>query len=196
MDIKKLKSNNDNPRIINDTKFEKLVNSIKDFPEMLDLRPIVIDENNIILGGNMRYRACLKAGIKDVPVKIAKGLTEEQKKEFIIKDNASFGEWDWATLGNEWDSMDLNSWGIDVWKNMDDEVNKVNSGDETSEWVGMPEFESKDEQLKIVISFNNENDREEFMQKHNIVISKKTRDTWSTHYPYYGVKDLNSLKYE
>ena len=128
MDIKKLKSNNDNPRIINDTKFEKLVNSIKEFPEMLDLRPIVIDENNIILGGNMRYRACLKAGIKDVPVKIAKGLTEEQKREFIIKDNASFGEWDWATLGNEWDSMDLNSWGIDVWKNMDDEVNKVNSG--------------------------------------------------------------------
>ena len=196
MDIKKIKSNESNPRIINDAKFNKLVNSIKQFPEMLELRPIVIDENNIILGGNMRYRACLKAGLKNVPVKIAKGLTEEQKKEFIIKDNASFGEWDWSVLGNEWDSMDLNDWGIDVWKNMDDEVNKVNSSDETSEWVGMPEFESKEDTLKIVIHFLNDNDRFEFMEKYNIIISKKTKDTWSTNYPYTQKKDLSSLKYE
>ena len=89
--INKIKSNVSNPRIIKEPKFKKLVQSIKDFPEMLELRPIVIDENNLILGGNMRYKACIEAGLKEVPVKIAKGLTVEQKQEFIVKDNVRFG---------------------------------------------------------------------------------------------------------
>ena len=118
--INEIKSNVSNPRIIKDAKFKKLVKSIKEFPEMLDLRPIVIDENNIILGGNMRHKACIEAGLTEVPVKIAKGLTVEQKQEFIIKDNVSFGEWEWDILGNEWSTKDLSNWGLDVWQNQDD----------------------------------------------------------------------------
>ena len=114
--INEIKANESNPRIIKEAKFKKLVKSIKDFPKMLELRPIVIDENNIILGGNMRYKACVEAGIKEVPVKIAKGLTEEQKQEFIVKDNVGFGEWDWDILGNEWDNQKLGEWGMDVWQ--------------------------------------------------------------------------------
>lgn len=116
MKINQLQPNENNPRLIKSEKFKKLVQSIKDFPEMLELRPIVIDEDNVILGGNMRYRACVEAGLKEVPVKIAKGLTEEQKKEFIVKDNVGFGEWDWAMLGNEWDNVKLGEWGMDVWQ--------------------------------------------------------------------------------
>ena len=114
--INELKPNESNPRIIKEAKFNKLVNSIKDFPEMLDLRPIILDENNVILGGNMRYKACVAAGLKEVPVKIAKGLTEEQKEEFIVKDNVGFGEWDWDILGNEWNNAKLGEWGMDVWQ--------------------------------------------------------------------------------
>lgn len=114
--INELKPNESNPRIIKEAKFKKLVKSIKDFPEMLDLRPIIVDENNVILGGNMRYKACVAAGLKEVPVKIAKGLTEEQKEEFIVKDNVGFGEWDWDILGNQWDNAKLGEWGMDVWQ--------------------------------------------------------------------------------
>ena len=114
--INDIQSNVTNPRIIKDHKFKKLVASIKEFPEMLELRPIVIDENNIILGGNMRHQACIEAGLKEVPVKIAKGLTVEQKQEFIIKDNVGFGEWDWDILGNQWDNAKLGEWGMDVWQ--------------------------------------------------------------------------------
>jgi len=111
--INEIKSNDDNPRFINDSKFKKLVKSIKEFPEMLDLRPIVVDEDMIILGGNMRHKACIEAGIKEIPITIAKGLTDNQKKEFIIKDNVGFGEWDWDLLVNEWDQKKLKDWGLD-----------------------------------------------------------------------------------
>ena len=114
--INQLKSNESNPRIIKEAKFKKLVKSIQDFPEMLELRPIIVDEDMTILGGNMRYKACVHAGLKEVDVKIAKGLTEEQKKEFIVKDNVGFGEWDWDSLGNEWDNVKLGEWGMDVWQ--------------------------------------------------------------------------------
>ncbi len=120
LEINKLKPNKDNPRIIKDDKFKKLVKSIKDFPEMLELRPIVVDEDMTILGGNMRYKACIEAGLKEVYIKIAEGLTEEQKQEFIIKDNVGFGEWEWDILANEWDSTKLAEWGLDVWENIDD----------------------------------------------------------------------------
>ena len=119
--LSKLKPNENNPRIIKEDKFKKLVQSIKDFPEMLDLRPIVVDEEMTILGGNMRYKACIQAGIKEVPIKIATGLTEEQKKEFIVKDNVGFGEWDWDSLGNDWDNVKLGEWGMDVWQPEDEE---------------------------------------------------------------------------
>jgi DNA modification methylase len=114
MNINEIKPNPNNPRIIKDDKFKKLVKSIQDFPQMLELRPIVIDENNIVLGGNMRLKACIEAGLKDVFVKQAKELTEEQKKEFIVKDNVGYGEWDWDDLANNWDVEDLTEWGLDI----------------------------------------------------------------------------------
>ncbi len=114
MNINEIKPNPNNPRIIKDDKFKKLVKSIQDFPQMLELRPIVIDENNIVLGGNMRLKACIEAGLKDVPIKQAKELTEEQKKEFIVKDNVGYGEWDWDDLANNWNVEDLTEWGLDI----------------------------------------------------------------------------------
>tara|TARA_R100000781_G_C4079350_1_gene127173 strand:- start:1780 stop:2511 length:732 start_codon:yes stop_codon:yes gene_type:complete len=116
----KIKANPNNPRIIKNDKFKKLVNSIKEFPEMLKLRPIVVDENMMVLGGNMRLKASKDAGLSEVWIDIAEGLTSEQKDEFIVKDNVNFGEWEWDMLGNEWDSVQLAEWGLDVWQNEDD----------------------------------------------------------------------------
>jgi ParB-like chromosome segregation protein Spo0J len=113
MDITLIKPNPTNPRVIRDAKFKQLVRSIQEFPEMLELRPIVVNEDMITLGGNMRLRACIEAGLTDVPVVIAKGLTEEQQQEFIIKDNVGFGEWDWDDLANNWDEANLKLWGLD-----------------------------------------------------------------------------------
>jgi hypothetical protein len=113
MDITLIKPNPNNPRVIRDAKFKQLVRSIQEFPEMLELRPIVVNEDMITLGGNMRLRACIEAGLTDVPVVIAKGLTEEQQKEFIIKDNVGFGEWDWDDLANNWDEANIKLWGLD-----------------------------------------------------------------------------------
>jgi len=112
--INSIKTNPKNPRLIKDDKFKKLVNSIKEFPQMLELRPIVVDENNIILGGNMRHKACIEAGLKEVFIVQAKDLTEQQKDEFIVKDNVGFGEWDWDILANEWDTDKLTDWGLDL----------------------------------------------------------------------------------
>ena len=112
--ITEIKSNPNNPRLIKDNKFKQLVKSIQDFPQMLELRPIVIDENNMVLGGNMRLKACLEAGLTDVPVIHANNLTEAQKKEFIIKDNISFGEHDFDILANEWNIIELDEWGLDI----------------------------------------------------------------------------------
>ena len=107
----KIKGNPNNPRIIKNDKFKKLVKSIKEFPEMLKLRPIVVDENMMVLGGNMRLKASKDAGLSEVWIDIAEGLTDQQKDEFIVKDNVNFGEWEWDMLGNEWDSVQLAYWG-------------------------------------------------------------------------------------
>lgn len=112
--IEKVKLNQNNPRFIKDEKFEKLVKSINAFPEMLEIRPLVLNADNEVLGGNMRLKACIKAGLKEVPVIIADNLTEEQQKEFIIKDNLGFGEWDWDLITNEWDTEQLSDWGMDI----------------------------------------------------------------------------------
>ncbi len=106
--------NKTNPRFIKDDKFKKLVESIKKFPQMLEIRPIVVDENNVILGGNMRFAAANKAGLKEVFITKAENLTEEQKKEFIVKDNVGFGEWDWDMLANEWETEKLSEWGLEM----------------------------------------------------------------------------------
>ena len=127
--ITEIKSNPNNPRLIKDHKFKQLVKSIQDFPQMLELRPIVIDENNMVLGGNMRLKACLEAGLTNVPVIHANNLTEAQKKEFIIKDNISFGEHDWDSLANEWNIIELDEWGLDIpaFANNDIEETKDNA---------------------------------------------------------------------
>mgnify|MGYP000082511217 CR=1 FL=1 len=114
VNIKEIKPNEKNPRYIRDPKFNKLVKSIQSFPEMLEKRPIVVDENMIVLGGNMRLKACEKAGLTEVWIDIAESWTQEQKNEFIIKDNVGFGEWDWEILANEWDTQELSDWGIDL----------------------------------------------------------------------------------
>lgn len=113
--ISKIKLNPNNPRLIKDDKFAKLVQSIKDFPEMLEIRPIVVNDDMIILGGNMRFKACKEAGLKEVSIIKVSGLSAEKQREFLIKDNVSGGEWDWQLL-NDWDSLELESWGLDVSK--------------------------------------------------------------------------------
>ena len=112
--ISQVKTNPNNPRLIKDNKFKKLVTSIKEFPEMLELRPIVVDKDNIVLGGNMRLRACKEAGLKEVHIVKADQLTEEQQREFIIKDNVGFGEWDWDDIANGWDVDQLKMYGLDM----------------------------------------------------------------------------------
>jgi len=112
--ISDIKPNPNNPRIIKDDKFLKLVNSIKEFPEMLKIRPIVINEDNIVLGGNMRLKACKEAKLKEIPVIMASDLTEAQQREFIIKDNIGFGDWDFQDLAQNWDAEELETWGLDL----------------------------------------------------------------------------------
>ena len=109
-----VKINPNNPRIIKDDKFKKLVQSVKDFPEMLEIRPIVVNADMVVLGGNMRLKACKEAGIKEVPIIIADNLTEEQQREFLIKDNVGFGEWNWEELQADWDVEQLGEWGLDM----------------------------------------------------------------------------------
>ena len=112
--ISEVKTNPKNPRLIKDDKFKKLVKSIQEFPQMLELRPIVVDENNIVLGGNMRLKACKEAGLNEVYIVKAENLTELQKDEFIVKDNVGFGEWDWDELANTFEAEQLEDWGLDV----------------------------------------------------------------------------------
>jgi len=109
--ISKIKLNPNNPRLIKDDNFAKLVQSVKDFPEMLEIRPIVVNKDFIVLGGNMRFRACIEAGLKEVPV-IVTNLSQEKQREFLIKDNVSGGDWDWNLLANEWDNNKLEEWGV------------------------------------------------------------------------------------
>ena len=116
VDIYSIRKNPDNPRVMNKDKFDKLIESIKEFPQMLKLRPIVVNNEGLILGGNMRYTACLQLNHKQVYIIKAEDLTDEQIKQFIIKDNVGFGDWDWDILANSWDTKQLKEWGLDVWQ--------------------------------------------------------------------------------
>lgn len=114
VDIKIIKPNPNNPRLIKDEKYQKLVKSIQEFPEMLNLRPIVVNDDMIVLGGNMRLKACQELKLKQIPIIRASELTQDQAREFIIKDNVGFGEWDWDMIANEWDSGQVQEWGLDL----------------------------------------------------------------------------------
>jgi hypothetical protein len=165
VNIAAVKENPDNPRFIKDAKFKKLVKSIKGFPEMLEKRPIVVDEDMVVLGGNMRLKACKSAGLFEVWVDIAEGWTEEQKREFIVKDNVGFGEWDWDILANEWDVAQLDEWGLDLPKDIDEiqETNDIND---------YGEIEFSDEILLehnyIVLYFDNPMDWEVAKEVYNL----------------------------
>jgi hypothetical protein len=111
--IKDVKLNPSNPRIIKDDKFAKLVESLKEFPEMATIRPIVCNTDMVILGGNMRFKAMQAAGWKEVPVEVV-DWPEDKQAEFVIKDNVSGGEWDWDMLANQWDAEKLEAWGLDL----------------------------------------------------------------------------------
>jgi len=112
--LSEIRENPNNPRTIKEDKFEKLVRSIQTFPEMLEARPIVVNPDMVVLGGNMRLKACKAAGLTEAPVYVA-SWEESKAKEFIVKDNVGFGEWDWDIVANEWDAVELEEWGLDVW---------------------------------------------------------------------------------
>ncbi len=170
--IDKVRENPNNPRFIKDEKFKKLVKSIQDFPEMLQKRPIVVDEDYIVLGGNMRLKACKEAGLQTVYIDIAKGWTEDQKKEFIIKDNSSFGEWDWDTLANEWDVDNLRDWGLDVPKLL--EFNDEN--DVYSKKINAPLYEPREvmPQLKDLFDSSKYEKLLEEIDKKILAITKRS----------------------
>jgi ParB-like chromosome segregation protein Spo0J len=169
MKINLIKPNPNNPRVIKDDKFKKLVQSIKDFPQMLELRPIVIDENNIVLGGNMRLKACQELGLKDVPTIYAKDLTEEQKKEFIIKDNVGFGEWNWDDLANDWDQELLVEWGLDL--PLGQQIDELEEGEEI---LLEQAIQLKPKREYVVIMCDEENsDWDELKQSLNLPMVKR-----------------------
>jgi uncharacterized protein (DUF2164 family) len=141
--ISEVKNNPNNPRTIKDDKFQKLVQSIKDFPKMLEIRPIVVNDDMIVLGGNMRLKACKEAGLKEVTIIKASELTEDEQKQFIIKDNVSGGEWDWEMLNAEWYSEELEAWGLDVPKD------KTNDEKELFD-IELPFYTPLEEKPKVI----------------------------------------------
>lgn len=145
--ISDLKLNEDNPRTITEEDFSKLLRSLKEFPKMMRLRPITVDENNVILGGNMRFRAIEKLGFKMIPaawVQKASDLTEEEKERFIIADNVPFGRWDFERLANEWDELQLLDWGLKV-----DGWDKGKTTGNYTRKVKSPVYEPKGEKPKL-----------------------------------------------
>jgi len=149
--ITEIKANPKNPRIIKDDKFAKLVQSIKDFPEMLEKRPLVCftdtDKKLVVLGGNMRLKAAKEVGLKELPILLADDWTEEQKTQFLIKDNVGFGEWNWDELANEWDPTKLEDWGLSI-PNFNSNVNLDDFFQENNE--------TKDEKFKITLEYTQE----------------------------------------
>jgi len=154
--ISQVKRNPENPRLIKDNKFHKLVKSIKEFPEMLDIRPIVVNEEMIVLGGNMRLKACQEAGLKEIPVIKASELSENQQREFIVKDNVGFGEWDWDMIANEWDTEKAEEWGLDLPFSEEDIIEMNNPFNEETENKFATELDS--ESNYIVLKFDKDID--------------------------------------
>jgi hypothetical protein len=176
--ISQIKPNPSNPRTIRDDKFRKLVQSLKDFPEMMELRPVVLNRDMVILGGNMRFKASQEAGWKEIPAIIAENLTPEQEREFIIKDNTSGGDWDWEMLAMEWDADKLEEWGLDLPKFAEGhDANNMNEDnldlDEDYDPIGT------DSQFqKIVFVFDGKEEAESWLKNVNISEYKKHKMIW------------------
>lgn len=174
MKLSKIKINPNNPRLIKDDKFKNLVQSIKDFPAMMELRPIVLNKDNMILGGNMRYQGCKELGMKEIPdtwIKIADRLTEDEEKRFIIEDNVPFGEWDYNVLANEWDADLLTEWGLNTYftgtpsNNLDEDLLDM---EEQFDPYGI----SKGFQ-RVVFIFDGPEDAESYLKSNNIKFEKR-----------------------
>lgn len=158
--INQIKPNPKNPRVIKDDKFKKLCKSIEEFPQMLEKRPLVcftdVDGKFVVLGGNMRLKASKEVGLKELPILLADDWTEEQKNEFLIKDNVGFGEWNWDELNTDWDTQQLEDWGLDVPK-----------FDDASEIEDIEEIENFNESVNFTIKCNNLSELEELQTKLN-----------------------------
>lgn len=178
--------NPDNPRTIKDSRFEKLVNSIKDFPKMLSLRPIIVDNTGMIIGGNMRYKALIEAGYKEVPdewVRRAIDLTDEERRRFIVEDNVEFGEFDFNLLEDDYTPVELDDWGLDI---IHGDVNAINTVNDLTdqEWAGVPDLELAPEQFQLVITFDSKETRDAFEGQYGIRIRRKGNGTWKTVLPW------------
>lgn len=183
--IEQIKLNPKNPRIIKDEKFVKLVKSIKEFPEMIEARRIVVNKDLMILGGNMRLRAMKEAGMTEIPVHIV-DWPEDKQRQFIVKDNASFGEWNWEELANQYDVQELDNWGVDSYS--------ATGADPEKEWEGMPEFsqEAQDAYKTLSIHFEKKEHVEEFEALLNQKITEKTKFIW---FPEKKRRDLSDQGY-
>jgi len=192
--ISEVKQNENNPRTVKDEKFSQLIQSLKDFPEMANVRSVVINMDNEILGGNMRFRAMKAAGWDEVPV-IQVDWPEAKQKEFIIKDNVNSGNWDYDLLANEWESEDLAEWGIDAayWGNDADKKGNVNDPD--IEWEGMPEYDHKDQMAfkQIIVAFRNEADIKAFAKLVEQNVMTTTKSIW---YPRAEKADVAGIAYK
>ena len=174
MKVSKLKLNPDNPRVIKDDKFTKLCQSITEFPKMMEIRPMVVDSEYMVLGGNQRLKAIKELGMKDVPdtwVKQFKDLTEEEKKEFIIKDNIGYGSWEYNDLSENWDQTDLEHWGVDLfWTGS--ELNTMNEDDLDLEEEFDPVGIAKDVQ-RVVFIFDTQEEAESYLNNLGVKFKKK-----------------------
>ena len=172
-----VKLNPANPRVIKDDKFRQLVQSVRSFPKMLQIRPIVVNDKMEVLGGNMRLRACQEAGMKEIPIIRASELTDDEQREFIIKDNVGFGEWSWEALANEWDAEELADWGLDVpfWS----EKNNISEQDLNLEEEFDPIGQAS-EALKVVFLFDNEEEAEKYLRSISVSPKKSgQKSIWS-----------------
>lgn len=198
MNIKDIKPNPSNPRTIKDANFKKLVQSLNDLPVMTELREVILDENHVIIGGNMRYRAAIEAKWSEISVKVFtredaernNKLTKQNKtyeeyvEEILVKDNVSGGDWDWDALANTYDAQQLSDWGLET----------PITNNENDEWADIDDFEASDNSLKLVIQFESEVDRQAFQEEYGIQVRTKGKTTWSTWWPYKERNDYSDAK--
>jgi ParB-like nuclease domain len=171
-----IKPNPSNPRIIRDDKFAKLVQSLKDFPEMANVRPVVVNADGVILGGNMRFRAMVEAGWKKIPIERV-DWPEEKQREFIIKDNVSGGEWDWDVLANEWDAGQLDEWGVEVPYFGHEANSMTEGGHEMPE--GFDPYGAANGQQRVTFIFESANACESWLKaNHPSLDVKRTPISW------------------
>ena len=189
--ISKIKLNSTNPRYIKDDKFKKLVTSIAEFPEMLEIRPVVVNTDFVVLGGNMRFRAAKEAGYKEIPVRIV-DWSEEKQREFIIKDNLAGGEWDWDKLANEWDTDILTEWGLDL-----PDYHSINNDD-----LDDLEFDNvldNTNDFQIIITFEDEDSLKQFLKDKQIALKDnfvRRNNKLSFNWPLAERRDIKNVKFE